>query len=131
MSSVNPPDSPGVRFSCSPRMWVRSAVRSSASETAPASLLATSNVTSPAGILAGLGAQPCGVRATVTVLALPDPDPDPDREPLSGACVLALAHPAAASASVATTAAVAVRWGGHPRLPSVLTLGDSLARGCR
>src|SRR5580704_7937721 len=127
MSSVKPPDSPGVRFSCSPRMWVRSAVRSSASETAPASLLATLNVTSPAGMLAGLGAQPCGVRATVTVLALPDPDP----EPLSGACVRALAHPAAASASVTTAAAVAVRWGGHPRLLPVLTLGDSLARGRR
>src|ERR1700729_1096617 len=121
MSRVKPPDSPGARFSCSPRMWARSPVRSSASETASASLLATLKVTSPAGILAGLGAQPCCVRATVTVLVLPDPDPDPD--PLPEACGPALAHPAAASASGAMTAAVAVRWRSHPRLPSVLTLG--------
>src|SRR4029077_10873001 len=114
MSRVNAPDSPGVRFSCSPRMWVRSAVRSSASETASAPLLATLNVTSPAAILAGRGVQPCGVRSIATVLALlADGEPPPE------ACVLA--HPAASSASPATLATTAVRRGDRPgRLPRLL-----------
>jgi len=76
-------------------------VRSSASVTASASWLATLNVTSPALILAGLGAQPCGVRLTVTVFALAEPE-------LAGE-VGELAHPAAASTAIAAMAATRVR----------------------
>ena len=68
--SEKPPESPGVRFSCSPRMWARSEVRSSASDTPPAPELVTSNSTGPAGTLAGLGSQPCDVRSILTVLDL-------------------------------------------------------------
>src|SRR5579875_177538 len=70
MLSENPPDRPGVRFSCSPRIFDRSDVRSSASDTAPASLFATVKSTSPAGTRAGLGAQPDGVRSIVTAVVL-------------------------------------------------------------
>src|ERR1700750_2207030 len=58
MVSEKPPESPGVRFSCSPRMCARSEVRSSASDTEPAPELVTLKSTGPAGILAGLGSQP-------------------------------------------------------------------------
>ena len=47
-----------------------SAVRSSASDTASASLLATVKSACPALILAGLGMQPCGVSSMVTLLVL-------------------------------------------------------------
>src|ERR1700761_1731255 len=69
--SAKPPERPGVRFSCSPRMWDRSLVRSSASDTAPAFLLATLNWIWPVDTLAGFGAQPLGVRLMVTVVCLP------------------------------------------------------------
>ena len=68
--SEKPPESPGVRFSCSPRMWALSEVRSSASDTEPAPELVTSNSTAPAGTLAGLGSQPSDVRLILTVLDL-------------------------------------------------------------
>src|ERR1700722_11008020 len=68
---ANPPDSPGVRFSCSPRMWDRSFVRSSASDTALAPLFATLNWTWPVVTFAGFGAHPLGVRLTLTVASLP------------------------------------------------------------
>src|ERR1700761_525567 len=71
MVSSKPPDRPGVRFSCSPRILDRFEVRRSASDTAPASLLVTLNCTSPAVTVAGLGWQPCGVSAMVTVVVFP------------------------------------------------------------
>jgi hypothetical protein len=63
-------------------------------------LFATVNSTSPAGTLAGLGAQPCGVNSIVTVVW---PGPDTDTADLCG-----LAQPDAASASPAATAAAAL-----------------------
>src|ERR1700760_4649565 len=72
MVSSKPPDRPGVRFSCSPRILDRSPVRSSASDTALAFLLVTLNCTAPAVTEAGLGWQPCGGRAMLTVVALPE-----------------------------------------------------------
>src|SRR6201994_410889 len=74
MVSSNPPDRPGVRFSCSPRILDRFEVRSSASDTALASLLVTVNDTSPEVTEAGLGWQPCGVSETLTVVAFPVSD---------------------------------------------------------
>ena len=62
-----PPDRPGVRFSCSPRMCERSLVRSSASETAPASLLLTLTVTWPGLDRGRLRSAARGVSATLTV----------------------------------------------------------------
>ena len=122
--SEKPPESPGVRFSCSPRMWALSEVRSSASDTEPAPELVTSNSTAPAGTLAGLGSQPSDVRLILTVLDLSplaaaapvDPfalEPEPELE-----------HPDATSARLAATIAAAA-----PRrlvrIPSLLTIEDS------
>ena len=73
-------------------------MRSSASDTVPASELDTVKSTSPAGILAGLGAQPCGVRVIVTVLAWAEPGAD-------AVDPCGLEQPAAASTSPAATAA--------------------------
>src|SRR5580693_2645487 len=96
-------------------MWARSAVRSSASETAPAFLLFILNVTCPAGIWAGRGAQPCGVRSIVTAASRAGP--------AELRAVWEPAQPAAASASTAAAAVIPVRRGGHPaRLPSVLNV---------
>src|SRR6202161_1589788 len=75
MVRLKPPDRPGVRFSCSPRMELRFRVRSSASDTAPAFLLDTLKSTSPAVMRAGRGAQPPGVRLILTWLAFPEPWP--------------------------------------------------------
>src|ERR1700679_2982664 len=119
MLSSKPPDKPGVRFSCSPKIWDRSDVRSSASDTALAFLLVTLNCTSPAVTVAGLGAQPCGVRVMLTVVVLPVSAavldlPDPELE-----------QPAMITAAPVTRAARAVMRGvlprRVPRRPSVLT----------
>src|SRR5215475_15506973 len=66
----NPPDSPGVRFSCSPRIVLLSPVRSSASDTESASLFAIVTATVPAATEAGFGVQPCGVMVIATVAGL-------------------------------------------------------------
>jgi hypothetical protein len=122
--SEKPPESPGVRFSCSPRTWALSELRSSASDTEPAPELVTSNSTGPAGTLAGLGSQPSDVRLILTVLDLSSlaaaapvdpfaPEPEPELE-----------HPDATSARLATTIAAAAPRR-LARVPSLLTLGDS------
>ncbi|HUA31064.1 MAG TPA: hypothetical protein VMC03_19435 [Streptosporangiaceae bacterium] len=82
-------------------------------------MFVTSNVTCPAAILAGRGVQPCGVRSIVTVLARAEPD-----EP---AASWELPQPAAASASSAADAAIAVRRFGHlARLPCVSKVQELL-----
>src|ERR1700759_30452 len=117
MVREKPPDRPGVRFSCSPRMWARSEVRSSASGTAPAPLWEPSTSTAPAGTLAGLGWQPCDVSSILTVLDLSPaaaaapvaalaPEPEPE-----------LAHPEATRARLAATIAAAAPRRRH-RIPS-------------
>jgi hypothetical protein len=121
--SEKPPESPGVRFSCSPRMWALSEVRSSASDTEPAPELVTLKSTAPAGTLAGLGSQPSDVRLIVTVLDLsPLAAPAPVD---SFAFEPELEHPDATSARLAATIAAAA-----PRrlvrIPSLLTIESSL-----
>jgi hypothetical protein len=99
--SEKPPDRPGVRFSCSPRILDRSEVRSSASDTALASWLATLKSTDPALMLAGLGAHPWGVSATLTVAevasaaAALEPDEPELEQPASNAASAAAAATAA------------------------------------
>ncbi len=88
--SANPPDSPGVRFSCSPRMCERSLLRSSASVTADAFLLTTLKFTWPAFTLAGVGWQPALVSSTWTFWSSPP----------SLAAVFLLLQPATKTAAV-------------------------------
>src|ERR1700722_15263554 len=100
MVRLKPPDRPGVRFSCSPRMELRLLVRSSASETAPAFWLDTLKSTWPAVTRAGRGAQPPGVRLILTWLAFPEPWP-----PAAWPAGDEASQPAAMTASPAVTAA--------------------------
>src|SRR6202012_5380857 len=122
MVSSKPPDRPGVRFSCSPRILDRFEVRSSASETALASLLVTLNCTSPAVTLAGLGWQPCGVSEMLTVVVFPVSDVVLSLE-------LELEQPAMMRTAPVTSAARPVRREVLPRMvlrrPSVFTGGYS------
>src|SRR5436190_10320691 len=124
MVSEKPPESPGVRFSCSPRMWALSEVRSSASDTEPAPELVTLNSTGPAGTVAGLGSQPSDVKLIVTVLDLSSLAAAAPVDPFALELEPELEHPDATSAKLtATIAAAAPRR--LDRIPSLRTIENS------